>query len=90
MNSHYSVLGVQGWTPIQWRNLLAKLYNITQKTRLKIPILYGIDSIHGATFVFTATLFPQQIGIGATFNESLAFQVGEIMSKDTRAAGIPW
>lgn len=59
-------------------------------TDKKIPILYGIDSIHGASYVFGATLFPHAINLAASFNTELAYISGSITAKDTRAAGIPW
>jgi beta-glucosidase len=46
--------------------------NEANKTRLKILILYGIDAIHGSSYTAGATLFPQQIGIAATFNTEIA------------------
>ncbi|KAF9540588.1 hypothetical protein EC957_003979 [Mortierella hygrophila] len=55
-----------------------------------IPMIYGLDSVHGANYVDGAILFPQQIGLAATFNTTHAYEVGRITAKDTRAAGIPW
>ncbi len=60
------------------------------KTRLKIPNLYGIDSIHGANYVQGATLFPQEIGMAATWNPALMQRAAEITAMETRAAAIPW
>jgi beta-glucosidase len=48
------------------------MINNEAKTRLKILILYGIDAIHGSSYTAGATLFPQQIGIAATFNTEIA------------------
>ncbi|KAG0332119.1 hypothetical protein BG000_010311 [Podila horticola] len=50
----------------------------------------NLDSVHGANYVDGAALFPQQIGLAATFNTSIAYESGRITAKDTRAAGIPW
>jgi beta-glucosidase len=55
-----------------------------------IPVLYGIDAIHGTNYTDNSTLFPQQIGLAATFNPSLAFEMGRITAYETRASGIPW
>ena len=60
------------------------------KTRLKIPNIYGIDSIHGANYVKGATLFPQEIGMAATWNPLLMQRAEEITAMETRAAAIPW
>jgi beta-glucosidase len=49
-----------------------------------------LDSVHGANYVDGAILFPQQIGLAATFNTTHAYEAGRITAKDTRAAGIPW
>ncbi|KAF9158679.1 hypothetical protein DFQ26_007360 [Actinomortierella ambigua] len=49
-----------------------------------------LDSVHGANYVDGATLFPQEIGLAASFNTAIAEEVGRITAKDTRAAGIPW
>lgn len=60
------------------------------ETRARIPILYGIDSIHGANFIQEAVLFPQPLNQAATFNRDVARRVGEITALETRAVGIPW
>jgi beta-glucosidase len=56
---------------------------------LKIPVLYGIDAIHGSSYTLGATLFPQQIGMAATFNTELV-KGAEISAYETRASSIPW
>ncbi len=84
------VNGVSGYTAQEWRDIIVNIQTIASKTPSKIPVIYGIDSIHGASYVFGATLFPQQLAIAATFNTSYAEVGGQVTSKDTRAAGIPW
>src|SRR5262249_15680082 len=61
-----------------------------KKTRLGIPVIYGIDSIHGPTYIRGGTLFPQEIGMAATWNPELMKRGSEISAMETRAAGIPW
>ncbi len=74
-----------------WHKLITEIQNIaTKETRLKIPILYGIDAIHGANYTTGATLFPQAINMAATFNSDLVKKEGEITSLEVRASGIPW
>jgi len=87
-----SILNVkdQALSVDKWRELIGQLQAATQKTRLKIPVLYGIDSIHGGTYVRGATLSPQEIGMAATWNPELMRRVSEIAAAETRAAGIPW
>ncbi|GJJ69502.1 beta-glucosidase [Entomortierella parvispora] len=72
----------------------AKVVDAIQKVALengkRVPIIYGLDSVHGANYVDGAVLFPQEIGLAATFNTTLAYEAGRITARDTRAAGIPW
>lgn len=55
-----------------------------------IPVLYGIDAIHGANYTLGSTLFPQQIGQSATWNPELVKAAARITAYETRASGIPW
>ena len=73
-----------------WKNYLTTINTETAKTRLKIPVLYGIDAIHGSSYTNGATLFPQQIGMAATFNTALVKKGAEISAYETRASSIPW
>jgi beta-glucosidase len=61
-----------------------------KKTRLKIPVLYAIDSVHGASFIREGVLFPQPLSIAATFNTDIAQKIGKIAAMETRATGIAW
>jgi len=88
-----SILNVsdQALTPDKWHEIIGQIQQAaTKKTRLGIPVIYGIDSIHGATYVQGATLFPQEIGMAATWNPELMKRGSEIAAMETRAAGIPW
>jgi beta-glucosidase len=87
-----SILNVnsQALTVDKWREIIGQIQQASQKTRLKIPVLYGIDSIHGANYVQGATLHPQEIGMAATWNPALMQRLAEITAAETRAAGIPW
>ncbi len=87
-----SILNVnsQALTVDKWREIIGQIQAAAQKTRLKIPVLYGIDSIHGANYVQGATLHPQEIGMAATWNPVLMQRLAEISAAETRAAGIPW
>ena len=60
------------------------------KTRLGIPMIYGIDAVHGTGNVYGATLFPHNEGMGATRDPALVKQRGEITAQEVRATGIPW
>jgi len=75
----------------QWHEIIGGIQKVaTTETRLKVPILYGIDAIHGANYVTGSTLFPQQLAQAATFNPALTEEGGRITAYETRAAGIPW
>src|ERR1044071_5402657 len=88
-----SILNVsdQALTVDHWHQIIGQIQEAaTKKTRLGIPMMYGIDSIHGAHYVQGATLFPQEIGMAATFNPELMKRAAEITAAETRAAGLPW
>jgi beta-glucosidase len=88
-----SILNVsdQALTLDKWHEIINQIQEAaTKKTRLGIPVIYGIDSIHGATYVQGSTLFPQEIGMAATWNPELMKRAAEITAIETRAAGIPW
>jgi beta-glucosidase len=75
----------------QWLEIIGGIQKVaTTETRLKIPIVYGIDAIHGANYVSGSTLFPQQIAQAATFNPDLTFKASEITAYETRSAGMTW
>lgn len=74
-----------------WHEVITKIQDLaTKKTRLGIPVIYGIDAIHGATYTKGATLIPQALAVASTFNRDIAYRIGEITSIETRASGIPW
>lgn len=75
----------------KWHEVISELQRVaTEETRLGIPVLYGVDAIHGTTYTVGATFFPQQIGQAATWNRELVRKGGEITAYETRASGIPW
>ena len=73
-----------------WTNLYNKLQGRAMQTRLKIPLLYGIDSVHGNSNVEGAVIFPHNIGLGATRDAALVEKVSAIVADETRATGIQW
>ena len=77
-------------TRMKWKEIMTSINNETNKTRLKIPIMYGIDAIHGANYTAEGTLFPQQIGLAATFNTAITKKGAQISAYETRASSIPW
>jgi len=87
-----SILNVtnQALTLDHWHRIIRPIQEAAQRTRLKIPVIYGVDSIHGANYVQGATLFPQELGMAATWNPQLMQRAAEIAAMETRAAGITW
>ncbi len=74
-----------------WRKIIPEIQNYSIKNgKSGIPILYGIDAIHGATYTVDATLFPQEIGLAATWNPSLVEKAAGITAYEVRASCIPW
>jgi beta-glucosidase len=74
----------------KWRKITQAIRDLSTQTRLKIPVIYGIDAIHGGTYTQNAVLFPQAISMAATFNTDLSFQAGEITARTVKASGLDW
>jgi beta-glucosidase len=87
-----SILNVSGeaLTLDKWHEIIGQIQETAKKARLKIPVIYGIDSVHGFNYAQGATLFPQNIGMAATWNPALMMRAAEITASETRASGIPW
>ena len=85
LNVYDQALSLEKWHEIQ-RAIQAE----AKTTRLQIPVLYGIDSIHGTTYVEGGTLFPQPLAMAATWNPELMLRGSQISAAETRKAGIPW
>ena len=73
----------------QW-NVLVKTLNDRSLKVMGIPTLFGLDHIHGTTYISDGTLFPQPIAVAATFNREIARRAGEITAYESRAADVPW
>jgi beta-glucosidase len=74
-----------------WFTIISQIQEKAMKqTRTGIPVLYGIDAIHGTTYTAGATMFPQQIGQAASWNRALVRKGAEITAYETRASSIPW
>lgn len=75
----------------KWYEVIKEVQDINKaETRLGIPVIYGVDEIHGATYTVGATMFPQQIGQAASRNPAMVKRGAEITAYETRASGIPW
>lgn len=87
-----SILNVSGhaYSREHWYDVISTIQKAADQDRLKIPVIYGIDAIHGVTYTVGSTLFPQEIAMAATFNRDIAHKAGEITAYETRASYIPW
>jgi beta-glucosidase len=79
-----------GNDPLSWVNTYDALQTYALNTPLKIPIIYGIDAVHGHNNVIGATIFPHNIGLGCTRNPELVKQVGRVTATEVAATGIDW
>jgi len=77
-------------TPEAWADLYDSLQTLALRTRLGIPIIYGIDAVHGHNNVKGAVIFPHNIGMGATRNPDLVKKACEITAVEVAATGIDW
>ena len=75
---------------VDWTDHYDSLQSRTQKTRLRIPLLYGIDAVHGHSNVLNAVIFPHNIGLGCSRNPALVEKAARITAVETRATGINW
>lgn len=79
-----------GNTAIDWAYRINELKAAALETRLGIPLLYGVDAVHGNNNVYATTIFPHNIGLGATGDLDLVERIGEITAKEVRAIGVQW
>jgi beta-glucosidase len=73
-----------------WRSMIDGYHAETAKSRLQIPLLYGVDAVHGHNNVVGAVVFPQEIGLGATRNAARVEEISRITAKEVRATGANW
>jgi beta-glucosidase len=77
------------WKISKFREAVVKLQE-TAKHYNRPPVIWGIDSVHGANYLYDTVMTPQPLNLAASFNTTLAYQAGQWASHDTRRAGIPW
>lgn len=76
--------------PEVWSSLIRRLNFLSMQTCSDVPQIYGVDQIHGASYTWGATLFPQEIGQAASFNRNIPRRISEIAAYESRACLIPW
>ncbi len=72
-----------------WQKVIGRIQEASIET-MGVPTIYGLDEIHGTTYVLGGTMFPQPINVGASFNRELARESARITAYETRAANVPW
>ena len=77
-------------TGAQWGAVLGEIQRAAARSRLRIPVIYGIDAVHGHHYLREATVFPQNVAMAATWNPGLVMLENRITAFETRASGIPW
>lgn len=91
-----SVLSGGGSTPLpqasaaDWVNMINDFQRGSLASRLGIPMIYGIDAVHGHNNVYNATIFPHNVGLGATRDPELVKRIGAATALEVRATGIPY
>ncbi|MEU3031535.1 glycoside hydrolase family 3 N-terminal domain-containing protein [Streptomyces incarnatus] len=90
-----SLLSGGGSTPTPntaegWARMIDGFQLQAQATRFQIPLIYGVDAVHGHNNLYGATVMPHNIGIGATRDPQLAERTGAVTAAEVRATGVPW
>ncbi|WP_406173764.1 glycoside hydrolase family 3 protein [Streptomyces sp. NBC_00996] len=90
-----SLLSGGGSTPTPntaqaWANMIDSFQLRARATRFQIPLIYGVDAVHGHNNLVGSTIMPHNIGIGATRDPGLARKAGAVTAAEVRATGIPW
>src|SRR5579884_2474198 len=75
---------------ISWTDLYDGFQERALKTRLRIPIIYGVDAVHGHNNVIGATIFPHNVGLGCSRNAELVEKAALVTSAEVRATGMNW
>ncbi|HET6764600.1 MAG TPA: glycoside hydrolase family 3 N-terminal domain-containing protein [Longimicrobiaceae bacterium] len=86
INVEQGALTAQGWQAV-----VRQIQGVAMRqSRLGIPLLYGVDFVHGASYTSGATIFPHNLGMAATWDTALARAEGQVTADEAYASGIPW
>ena len=87
-----SILNVNahGFTVDKWNSIITQIQDEVKNSRLQIPIVYGLDGMHGQTYTLNSTLFPQNIAMAATRNPELVIKAAKVTANELRASGVRW
>ncbi len=73
-----------------WHEIITAIQDAAMENPNRIPVIYGIDAIHGTNYTLDATIFPHNIGMAATRNPDLVYEAARITALETRASGHRW
>lgn len=82
--------GSRSFSVEEWHEIIRVIQDEALKARVPVPVLYGIDAIHGTNYTKGSTLFPHNIGLAASRNPETAAAVARVTAMETRASGIRW
>ena len=77
-------------TPEVWADMVSSFEDGALRSRLGIPLLYGVDAVHGHTNVYGATVFPHNIGLGASGDPDLVRRIARVTAEELVATGVRW
>ena len=77
-------------TPEDWLNMITEYQDAAIKTKSGIPIIYGIDAVHGLALVKDAVVFPHNIGLGAANDPELMYEMGAAVAEEMKLIRVPW
>jgi len=77
-------------SPVGWLKMIGTFLDAAKNSRLGIPLIYGVDAVHGHNNVYGATIFPHNIGLGAIGDEDLVRRIGHATVVETFATGVRW
>ncbi|HLE14938.1 MAG TPA: glycoside hydrolase family 3 N-terminal domain-containing protein [Anaerolineales bacterium] len=77
-------------TPAGWARMVSEFQEAALSTRLRIPLLYGVDAVHGHNNLFGAVMYPHNIGLGAACDSDLVYRIGRATAEELAATGIYW
>ncbi|WP_166427434.1 glycoside hydrolase family 3 N-terminal domain-containing protein [Nonomuraea mesophila] len=77
-------------TPEGWADMIDAFQLQARQTRLQVPLIYGVDAVHGHNNVVGATIFPHNVGLGAARDPELVERTGKVTAREVKATGIPW
>ena len=77
-------------TPATWANMVRTFQEAALQSRLGIPLLYGVDAVHGHSNVKGATIFPHNIGLGASGDPEIVEQVARVTAREILATNVHW